>query len=670
MAQQKGEQREVYFSEMQQRIYYCRAKDIRLVAPRRAGKSHIMGTRAKDVAASQPRGAGGWGGSSKKQLFTRTVPGTLSAIAATYGYQEGLQFGPGKPPKSVPTCIIKPKSYENVIWFANGFLWHLVSASVVGSSNGFTFNSWLLDECKFMRESTVREEFEPCLSGIVHPMGDPRFSELNPLYKSTMYVSDASLRKKGSWLEKEDAKLDMTVDSGPFEGKTYREVQQELDEHISRVMFFNRLIRNAKKTKHRVIPVSDEEKERIQLLAQAVMERRDQFKILAPNWAKPIGETTVKTLLNYKLITEDDAELLFNHEYLITHDDYWQMQAMRVSKKYQDHITDLQRSCFYFYRPTGLVNLQLLGADYYAKMKRDLPPLVYMISILNVKPTKTLEGFYQNLDIENIHGYIPEDCPAIDKSITVKKGKEIIGGTMYGTEYEAPDFDYLGALKDCSTDGDCIDDLPLYVALDYGNLINWIITAQVYRRPGSNSDSMNVLSAQFVKDGQMVQDLIRQWAEYYAPHRRKNRTVYYFYDHTAKFKPHGVYVDDIKDTVLKELRKYGYDAVGIDMGQTVSHLERWKAINESLAEISYPHVRINRENCEALILAMENCGTRQGVNGLTKDKSGEKLNPDNLDGSSTPVELRTDGTDAFDSLFIGIKYHRMKTSFLMTPGGR
>ena len=649
--------RAVYLSEMQQRIYYCGARDIRLVAPRRAGKSHIMGARAKNVAASMPRGAGGWGGSSKKQLFTRTVPGTLAAIISMYGYELGKEFGTGRPPKSVPNCYIKPESFESVVWFANGFLFHLISAAVSGSSNGQTFCAWLLDECKFIREQTVREEFEPCNSGIIPPTADERFSELNPLYKSSMYVSDASLRKKGSWLEKEEEKLDQVIDEGPLEGKTYREVQAELDEHINRIIFYKRLLHNARKTGHRIITVNEQTKADVQAMAEAIARRDEQYRILPPHY-KLDNKTTVDYLVNYHVIDQDQAELLYNYEYLITDDEYWQMQAMRVSKKYEQHITELQRSCFYFYRPTGLVNLQLLGADYYAKMKRDLPPLVYMISILNVKPTKTLEGFYQNLDIENIHGYIPEDCPAIDQSFTVKKGKEIIGGTAYQTEYETPDFDYLGALKDCSTDGDVRDDLPLYVALDYGNLINWIITAQTYRTSGVGAECMNVLSAQFVKDGLMVQDLIRQWSDYYAPHRRKNRTVYYFYDHTAKFKPHGVYVDDIKDTVLNEMKKYGWEAVGIDMGQTVSHLERWKAINEALAGLSWPQIRINRENCEALILAMENCGTRQGPKGLQKDKSGEKLNPDNLDGSSTPVELRTDGTDAFDSLFIGIRHHR------------
>lgn len=666
MAQQTGEQREVYLSEMQQRIYYCGAKDIRLVAPRRAGKSHIMGARAKNVAASMPRGQGGWGGSSKKQLFTRTVPGTLAAITAMYGYTFGVEFGTGRPPKSVPPCYIKPESFESVVWFVNGFLWHLVSASVPGSSNGQTFCAWLLDECKFIREQTVREEFEPCNSGIIPPSRDPRFSELNPLYKSSMYVSDASLRKKGSWLEKEEEKLDLLIDEGPYAGKSYRWVMEQVEEHVSLVIFYNRLLRNARKTKHRIIPVSDEKKAEIIALSQAVMAHEGPYKIL-PNWGKNINEQTCKMLVSYKLIDEETAELLYNYEYLITHDEYWQMQAIRVSKKYQEHITELQRYCFYFYRPQGLVNLQLLGADYYAKMKRDLPPLVYMISILNVKPTKTLEGFYQNLDIENVHGYIPEDCPAVNDSVKVMRGKEIIGGTAYQTEFESPDFDYLGALKDCSTDGDVDDHLPLYVALDYGNLINWIITAQCYKRDGS--ECMNVLSAQFVKDGLMVQDLIKQWADYYAPHRRKCRTVFYFYDHTAKFKPHGVYVDDIKDTVLKEMRKYGFEAIGIDMGPTVSPLERWKIINESLAEIAWPRVRINRENCESLILAMEMAGTRQGPKGLVKDKTGEKLNPDNLDGSSTPVELRTDGTDAFDSLFVGIKYHRQSVSLLMTPGG-
>lgn len=64
----------------------------------------------------------------------------------------------------------------------------------------------------------------------------------------------------------------------------------------------------------------------------------------------------------------------------------------------------------------------------------------------------------------------------------------------------------------------------------------------------------------------------------------------------------------------------------------------------------YLYIQINQPNNEPLIIALENTGIRISPRGFTKDKSGEKLaeDEDNL------LEHRTDGTDAFDTLVIGM----------------
>ena len=56
----------------------------------------------------------------------------------------------------------------------------------------------------------------PALSGQTLPLGDINFSDYNPLYRSTRFVSDASLTAKGSWLEREDEKLDLEIETGKF----------------------------------------------------------------------------------------------------------------------------------------------------------------------------------------------------------------------------------------------------------------------------------------------------------------------------------------------------------------------------------------------------------------------------------------------------------------------
>lgn len=57
----------------------------------------------------------------------------------------------------------------------------------------------------------------------------------------------------------------------------------------------------------------------------------------------------------------------------------------------------------------------------------------------------------------------------------------------------------------------------------------------------------------------------------------------------------------------------------------------------------------NRQNNDDLILAIQSAGVERGRNGFRKNKSGEKLaeNEENL------LEHRTDGTDAFDTVYIG-----------------
>lgn len=659
------ETRDVYMNPVQQRIFYAGARDVRVVAARRFGKTDgVLGPRIWAVADSMPQGAGAFLGASRKQLFSRTIPGVIAAIERFYGFKEGIHFGWGKPPKSVPQCIIRPKSYENAMWFANGHLIHSLSLATMGSANGMTLNEVFGDECKFLPKKKIDEEVMPAVSGIVHPLGDKRFTEDNAYYKSTCFVSDASLSSKGNWLGKEEDVLDNEIDHGEMQGRTYREVQQELEQYADRVMYFNELLRSAKRTGHRVQVVNTDTKQRIQALADAIGKREGQFKVI-PRQYQVDTKGCIGMLLSYKLIAEEDADLLFDYRYLITQDEHFEMMAIRGSKKYRAHIDALRRNAFYFVRASSLDNIDILGEDYIRRMKRDLPPLVFAISILNIKPKKSGEGFYCNFDPER-HTYIDDDCPAIDRSITIHEGKQLVGGTAYKTEYESPDFDYLSGVKDCTLDGDLIDSLPLEIALDYNNLINWVCVGQIYKVGGV--ETLSVINSMFVKNGMMIQDLIREFDRYYTPHKKKNPNVNYYYSHTAKFKLHGISMMDIKDVVTDELQKRGWIVRQVDEGQAPHHEQKYQDINSAFAGYSYPAIRFNAQNNEALLGAIEQCDVQISYQGFRKDKSGEKISVDAED--ATPEELRTDGTDAFDELYMGVKHFRFRTSLLMTPGGR
>lgn len=667
--------RDVYMNKVQQRIFLAGARDVRLLAARRFGKTEgCIGPRIWAVADSMPQGAGAFLGSSRKQLFARTIPATIAAIERFYGFKEGTHFGWGKPPKDVPKCIIRPKSYDNCMWFATGFLYHTISLATMGSANGLTLNTIIADECKFLPKKKIDEEVMPALSGIVHPTGHLGFTEANPFYKSTFFCSDAGLTSKSNWLAAEEDVLKTVIDHGSCEGMTYLQVQQELDHYADLSMKINEAIRTGQKSGIRPIQVSQQEKDFITDLWAAIQRRDGHFKILPPQYKDP--KAVADYLLNYKVIDADTAELLTAKDLLITDDEMYEMMAIKGSKKYQKRINDLKCNSFYFVRASSLDNIDILGEDYIRRMKRDLPPLTFLVSVLNLKLGKVGEGFYYAFD-PDFHCYLDDgNTTAIEDSYKVKRGKTLVGGTLYPTEYESPDFDYLSDVNDCSLDGDCLDDEDLHIAFDAGKIVNWIVTGMVYRRPEETTESLNVISSMFAKDGRMVQHLIKDWSDYYAPHRKKNRRVHFYYDHTFKFKPTGVYIDDIKDTIIKELKKYGWDVNPIPIGQTWAHHVRYKDIGEGMSGLSYPAVRFNKANNEALCAAIENCGVRMAYSGATttvkKDKAGEKLATDSerATAGAEPEELRTDGTDAFDTLYIGVRHYRQSTSLLMTPGGR
>ena len=516
--------REAYMNDMQQRIHFAGAKDVRLTASRRFGKTDgCIGPRMWDVTLSLPRSTNIILCTSRKQGYTRTIPGMIAAIERFFRVREGVHFGWGRPPKGIPSSILKPKTYDNVLWFANGTIWQVISLATPGSANGLSVTSIIADECKFMSKASIDAEVMPTLSGITHPDNSPAFSDYNPLYKSTFFASDAALTAKGSWLEREEEKLDMTIEDGKLKGKTYRFVQEQLDRYARRCMYFNDLDRRAKKAGIPLMVVRPDERDRIRALAEAVMAHSGQFKIL-PNYGRHINKATCQFLVNYKLVTPDDAELLYAHEFLITPDEHTELCRMKESKDFARVLNTLRCNAFCCYRASTIDNIDLLGMDYVLKMKRDLPPLVFAISILNMKVKKVSDGFYSSLDIENVHGYIPDDCPAIDNSFTLKgEGRNV---------YQTPDFARLEALDDCTKDGDVIDSLPLHVAFDWGAIINWVCTAQIYSR--DRKEAMNVLSSMFVKDGALLQDLVEKWCLYYEPHRRKCNKVFFYFDQTAK----------------------------------------------------------------------------------------------------------------------------------------
>jgi hypothetical protein len=659
---------QIYLTRFQQQSLYMGARDERDIAARRTGKTDgLVAPYVWMTSNSMPGMLGAWVAVSRQQGFSKTIPGTMAAMERMFGFQIGIHMGWGRPPKHVRPSIFKPKSYENIIWFANGAQWALISLSQTASANSYTFSACVGDECRFFPKKKVDEELMPALSGQTHPLGDINFSDYNPLYRSTRFVSDASLTAKGSWLEREDEKLDLEIETGRFKGKTYRWVQNELEEYADKVIRYNDLLYNAKKTGHSLRVVSVEEKTIIRAVALKMLKHEGMFRIL-PNHGNRITKNMVDMAVNYKLVTAEDAELIYDYEYLITPDEDFEMQMFLRSKKFQDdYLRELRRSAFVVRRASTLENVDVLGEEYIRQMKRDLPPYTFMVSILNVKIKKSNDGFYSNLDIDHVHGYIPDEIdPLSQANFRTEKATGIIGGKKITSESYQPDLKELSERNDCRMDSDCVNDLPLYLAFDYNANINTLVVGQVYQRDGV--EAVNVIKSFYVKNERKLRELVDDFSHYYAPKRAVNRDVVYYYDSTAKQGASYALTDErYYQAVIKELERNGWNVTAIDMGVPERHEVKHRIINNGLAGIEYPAIRINQPNNPDLIIALQLCEVSIGYQGFRKDKSQEKK-PETED--NLPLQQRTDFTDAFDSLYLGCKFWRGNIGWFVLPDGR
>lgn len=660
---------QIYLTRFQQQSLYMAAKDERVIAARRVGKTDgLVAPYVWMASQSMPGMLGAWVAVSRQQGFGKTIPSTMAAMERMFGFVQGVHFGWGRPPKHAKPSIFKPKNYDNYIWFANGAGWVLISLSQTASANSYTFSAMVGDEARFFPYKKVTDELMPALSGQTHPLGDIAFSDHNPLYKSTRFLSDASLTTKGSWLEREEEKLDLEIETGQFKGKTYRWVQEQLEDYADKIIRYNDLLYNAHKSGHAIHVVPDEVRQVMRAVALKMMKHEGQFRIM-PNHGLHVTRAMVTMAVNYHLVDPNDAELIYDYEYLITPEEDFEMQMFLRSKKFSEgYLRELRRVAFLVRRASTLSNVDLLSEDYIRQMKRDLPAYTFMVSIMNVKMQKSNDGFYSNLDIDHVHGYIPEDVdPLSQANFSTQKATGIVDGKRITSESYQPDFKELSERNDCRMDSDCHMSEPLYLALDYNANINTLVVGQKYERDGVMA--LNVIKSFYVKNERKLRELIQDFSRYYAPKRAVCRDVTYFYDTTAKQGASYATTDErFYMAVINELESAGWNVTAIDMGVPERHEVKHKIINDALAGIIYPAIRINQPNNPDLIIAMQLCEVSISYRGFRKEKRQEKK-PETED--NLPLQQRTDFTDAFDQLYLGLKYFAAGTfGWACMPSGR
>jgi hypothetical protein len=203
----------IYMHRGQVEIYNFGSRRTMIRAARGFGKTSYIGVHMTNVTLGLPRQMGGFCGASSKQLYTRTMPNALKVVNSL-GFEQFYFRGqaPAKLHWDMP--VARPRNWENIIHFQNGFCWSMISLCVKGSANGLNLAALIGDETKYLPWQRVKEEVLPTLRGDFVPPAARKVEKrqigrgtdplLNHNYCSQLWVSDAGLTQKQCEWEKEE----------------------------------------------------------------------------------------------------------------------------------------------------------------------------------------------------------------------------------------------------------------------------------------------------------------------------------------------------------------------------------------------------------------------------------------------------------------------------------
>lgn len=302
-------------------------------------------------------------------------------------------------------------------------------------------------------------------------------------------------------------------------------------------------------------------------------------------------------------------------------------QLLYILKHKDRQLNQLRSIATYYKEYSSIENLQLLGENYIRQMKRDLTPLTFQTSILCQRIGIAKDGFYSSM--REGHKYDASDMEYLDN----------VAQSFY--DNDDSHISAIGAQMDCRADKDTDPNAPICIGMDYNANINWIVAGQPSGR------RLNVIKSFYVKFERKLPALIEEFCSYYAFH--KNKTVIFYYDTTALGSNYAVNEQDFRWVIIHEFERRGWEVIDVYLGNPMRHDEKYLLINQGFAGKQRLMPFFNRQNNDDLILAIQAAGVTRGRNGFRKDKGGEKL----AETEEDLLEHRTDGTDAFDTLYIG-----------------
>lgn len=278
------------------------------------------------------------------------------------------------------------------------------------------------------------------------------------------------------------------------------------------------------------------------------------------------------------------------------------------------------------YREVSTIeNLQVLGEAFIKQLKRDLPPLTFQTSVLCKRIGITRDGFYSSMT--EAHKYSATNFSYLDS-----------------LEYKFDRIKEPSSLMDADVD----PARPICVAFDFNANINWLVAGQL------KGHKLLILKSFYVKYERKLRELVADFCQYYRNHR--NKKVIFYYDATAKQGSYAVDNVTFVAVIHDAFRAAGWAVTLKDIGKPMHHMKKHLLINNMFAGHGKLMPMFNRENNEDLIISVQTAAVYNG----SKDKRAEKL----AETDESKLELRTDGSDAFDTLCIGCEVFPVSSSVI------
>lgn len=282
-----------------------------------------------------------------------------------------------------------------------------------------------------------------------------------------------------------------------------------------------------------------------------------------------------------------------------------------------------------FIKANALANKYNLAKDWFQRMKDNAPSQMHFdAEIMNIRPKKTTNGFYPQLDPKKHY---------------------------YRDSY---DYEYLqkvgvhGSKKDfnCKQDTDYMKSKPLILSIDWGN----IITMKVAQDQG---ERYRCLKTFFVTSPEIIDDIIeKHFVPYYEDKKKHNNVIEFYFDRNGNNKTPNSRVT-FAEQAIECFKRAGWKViVKVRKGsENPPHNEKFIVINYLLKHggtNGLPTIEINEANCPDLVISLENAPAMEGnrPNTIVKDKRSEK-------SKTLAQEHATHFSDTFD-IPLYWKYHK------------